>query len=825
MNLQNRMTIAPSKFRNSPFTACSSAVELIVKLVEMAAILACFFAESKAAVSLPPVRFTGTSVLLADWAVFGPLSAPTDLDGLKVEQTAAFGMGEKDLVGGILYSADSRHGYEKLPLRLFEEHGLLDFYDLYGLEKQDDEHRPCFYAQTRVDSVRESPAVLLFGSDGMTKVFINGALVYTKTSRRQFETFDAVVPLVLKRGSNVITFKVVRPNASCGLVARLEPTSESALRCLLEMDGTCLTKLLLPTVPDQTILLPTTRQLVDAKITVISPELQEGNVDSVKTASASANDRTRSVLSTATVTWPTGQWHEMVLVGAVDTAVDRVLRRVSSIHLTQQSNIDLRASVRRIKLLLDISNRKPGDREWERKVIYTIAELEAIADEGDLGAEKVAGGPGLHLRGFKSRTNGAEEHYRLFVPSGYSANGPPLPVAIMLATAFSGSRPFIESAFVAHQLDAEHLGRIAEHYGIAILWSGYPCQPYGHLCEFAHFEEVLNDVSARYRIDEKRIWLLGTCQAGMTATMIAERWPHRFAAVALQDPIAARTTNRPDEDSEVAETAAYRHSVEEAAPLLHLADVEKIPFLVQFDGPAKSHGSREEADSFVAIAHDAGVAVEYEHCASSLYHMEGWGRLINWLSEKRCDSPSTGLSPRADTSDRRVGPIEKVFCDRFVVVVGTNATGESRLALDVLVNHFDRAWAASRFQECQHVLDAAVTPELERDCNLVLIGNDTVNSVWRELAPWLPITMSDAGISIGSIKENGRRLSVQAVFTNPRYRQRRILLIGSPDLQSAAFGTLELSIDGLFDFAVWRKPADSESPELVRAERYPSSGD
>ena len=49
-------------------------------------------------------------------------------------------------------------------------------------------------------------------------------------------------------------------------------------------------------------------------------------------------------------------------------------------------------------------------------------------------------------------------------------------------------------------------------------------------------------------------------------------------------------------------------------------------------------------------------------------------------------------------------------------------------------------------------------------------------------------------------------------------------MIGAADMPQAQFGDMELSIDGWFDYAIWKWVEDWDSARLLVAERYAKNG-
>ena len=133
---------------------------------------------------------------------------------------------------------------------------------------------------------------------------------------------------------------------------------------------------------------------------------------------------------------------------------------------------------------------------------------------------------------YRSAIDSSEQPYRLYVPSSYRADGPPLPLVIAMhgtggneGTLFDDpvyKQGALERAAEKHEmLVASPLGRgITEYRGI------------GENDVF----EVLAEVRARYHVDPARIYLTGHSMGGTGSAYLALHHPDLFAAAA---PLAA----------------------------------------------------------------------------------------------------------------------------------------------------------------------------------------------------------------------------------------------------------------------------------------------
>jgi Flp pilus assembly protein TadD len=77
------------------------------------------------------------------------------------------------------------------------------------------------YAAACIESERDQPAVLHLGSDESFKVFCNGAEVGARDVRRRFAYDQDAVPLMLRRGANLLLLKICEQEGEFAFAARL----------------------------------------------------------------------------------------------------------------------------------------------------------------------------------------------------------------------------------------------------------------------------------------------------------------------------------------------------------------------------------------------------------------------------------------------------------------------------------------------------------------------------------------------------------------------------------------------------------------------------
>lgn len=514
-----------------------------------------------------------------------------------------------------------------------------------------------------------------------------------------------------------------------------------------------------------------------------------------------------------------GVWSRPIFgIGTFEQLHKELAVRCAAFSGEDRIAINLQAWLRRLEIL-DQTNkadplRSPNERD-EYKAVQAASALEDVMDHLEKGEEPFRDRPGVHLRGFRSVIDDQVIHYRIFVPTSYRREGEGLPLVIIPPPVFAASRPFLESAFVARLHDAEKSIRIAKELGMGILWPAYRVRPYGNPVDFAHYEEVLAAVRADYHFDPRRIYLLGYCSGGMFSAMEAVRHPQRYAALAFVNPVLHRRKGRFDEHEEFRSHRSYRTWLRETDPLRPLAELTDMPIHIRFDGVDADHGPLSDSVEYVESARAFGGNPQFDYYRTVMSSQaELMEQQIKWLAQQRRSSSSD-----AESSARRdASSIARALSQRFVVIGGTIGEAAEKAVASRWLADFQKAWQDTAYTACRVIEDTSLNRAEEQASNLVLIGNASTNMIWQRLADRIPLIMTRDEVRIGSQRWTGETLAVQVWFPHPDHSGRKIVLLGAYDLDRAAVGTMELALDGWYDFAIWRN--DGERASLVYAGRF-----
>jgi hypothetical protein len=683
-----------------------------------------------------------------------------------------------------------------------------------------------YYCACLVHSDEPEVVYLMLSCDSPFVYSLNGSRVSAYDKSKVLRLWDYSHPLHLTTGDNLLLLRVDTREGDAGVfTAYLEPTKEAATRLALDNDG-----LTLPTV------VLTAGQPLPIRVRgAPSHDLLQAEIvsfDDVHIANAGlVGNQTKEWNSAGVgpglykvrIRYDGASFEKPFYIMKPEARkLQDLMSGLDLSHLNEEQRIDLMALQTRMEILCRSENWNSTDTEWQRKIVFTLGEIKSITNRIKEGREPIKGVPGLHLRGFISAIDGQTEHYRIFVPRGNQASqAGGLPIVLIMPTDMSATRPFIESAFVAHQIEAETLADLAEKKGCAVLWVGFRCQPSGSPCDFAHFDEVLNAVKQDYHIDDQRIYLTGECGGGTLALMYNVEWPGRFAATGVINSLFHSFKIRHAKSDIFWSVPAYQRWLNENDPVVPVIQSIRPSLLVLHDGTAdEGHGELRYSQAFAAQAKAAGYQFTFSQLPPTLhYHLEAWANMLDWMLPQRLGDPPK--KAQVVSAPGHLQSISSAFAGPFILVEGTGGSTRDQLGMKSLCQSFQDAWRKTHFGPCRVVKDHDLSVSEKATNNLILLGNALTNCIWRESESRIPAKIASDGILIGAKKWSEPALSVQALLPNPYNPARLAVVIGGSDLAAVRFGTMDLSIEGWYDFSIWRARAGAS--ELVDADRYPDA--
>jgi pimeloyl-ACP methyl ester carboxylesterase len=794
------------------------------------------------AFAVPRFEFAGHGRSVEDWLVIGPFAVAPETDPWETDYLARSGLTEatcdaaaaEHVALGLAEPGAVQPGTQGA-IRVSGSE-FIDFEDLFQKPYTTDPDQGVVYASCIIQTDSDRTAYLLAGSADAEKIWLNGEALKTYPALHGVNTYQDALRITLRRGGNFLLVKVVRwHNPAWGLTVRIEPTAAEAAAAALSREDMINSLLLLRRIIDGKQYLNFEMRGVpaDAVLHGIIRNRAGQAVAQIDIGPKARRWRPSGSLApgiyTVTVSVGDGDrrtYSETFCIGNVDRLAADLLGRARRLSVDDRTAIDVGALCRRLEILLRPENRRDPhtQREMEGKFVYTLDELETLVDRAQADPSPPRDVPGLHIRGFRSRIDDSLQYYRVFVPDLEAKPADGMPLAVMLAPVPAASRPFIESVFVSEHEEAEHLSAVAARHGLAVLWPGYRTLPTGAPCELTHLDEVLTEVERDYRIDRRRIYLIGECTGGAEASNAAVQWPGRFAAIGLLNPIFD-LPKCPDsrEVQDFGGLKAFQEWVSDTSEVPKLLVHSGPPIHIICDGEEPGHGHLDASLAFMDEVRQFGFPATFEQRGATLAnHFGAWEYLFRWLESYRA-MPGGGSGDRTADSDPGESEdrgVMSAFSRRFLVVEGTGGDATDREAIRRISGQFQAAWRAAHFGSCRVEPDNRASLDDPGTSTFVLIGNQRTNRMWRSISGSLPVTIRSGGVTIGSRTWTGRSLAFIASLPFAAVASGDIVLLGSNNLGAAHFGTLNLSANGWFDYAVWSSEAGH--PALIDAGNWSS---
>lgn len=468
--------------------------------------------------------------------------------------------------------------------------------------------------------------------------------------------------------------------------------------------------------------------------------------------------------------------------------------------------IDLAAQLARLKHLL-----KPESRLsefWHQKVAALFAELEDGLAALQTGVKAYRQAPGTHIRGYVSSVDGQVQHYWVHVPEKALGAGKPIPLVVALPFITTANEPFLESFYLAAFDESERYRILGDEYGFAVvqMW-GRGNYLGGTAIGTADVLETMAAVERDYPIDADRIYLLGYCEAGRTALLLAERYPDRFAAVATEAPITVMHRYPP-----FLETWVQRSS-----PFFAVENLVTTPVYIRHD--ETDTPPIQESVDFAGRAKKAGVDVTLVRVDGG-YHgfwqdpIADKGAMIAFFKGKqRLAAPGKGVPPAPAMMRAGHGPIEEAFGAPFLVVEGTAGTPEQIPAVHDVVEGLRSEWRRAYFVDCPVKRDVEVTDADIQKYNLVLVGDKSTNSLIARVGDGLPVGAASDHVTLGEKTWKGERLGYEFIAFNPLNPRKYVVVIGMTDWTVAKDWRLHPSRFGQCDYFVYN--LKDSKPRLI----------
>ncbi len=797
---------------------------LIVASMVGAAAVALWFCTQAPALQ----HYSGDALVLDHWELLGPFVADAEEDPmarnflsaakpeLQAFESRAGGVAAR--VTRCLPTAWRQAGWQ---LRAVEAE-MIDFQNIYGRSYNPELPPSAVYAGTELVCTSDTAAQLMIGSADSVRIWINGEIAFENNVRRGLACYNDTIPIKLQRGTNRIVVKVARWRGGWGLTARLEPSAAAATLTSLRMEGLCNSRLLAQKIVPRAADLQLFAKRLAPLIGQIQLSILDGAgrpVDQRIDLAALPMIRTETPLTPGAyclvLTCADGQsYQEAFCIGDPQELRVAWLKKAEQFASDDTAALSVRGLSRRLEILYRPENRPQAPNvDWDIRVVFALSEMSALVATLEKKQGAFDAQPGIHVVGFRSAIDGSAQYYRCFTPSGAP---PPAgrPCAIFLPTVVSAARPFLESAFIAAHQEAEKVGRLADRYGVAVLWPGYRSQPTGGPADFVHMDEAMRAYFSRAQIDPRRVVLIAACGGAAIGELAATRWPGRFAGLGMLNPVFTLAKNPTAQAGEYfSQAEGYGRWEHENDVTEKFLQTKSCPVFLLHDGAEPGHGSLEISRGFVAAAQKAGYPLVFLQSDQPLaQHFDAWNRLLAWAAQQQRTTPPAMESASPHSKPQPIGSVEQFLAEPFVLVTPSGGSAQVRAAQAGLTEDFQRAWEESNFGRCIQYTDTDVPADVLRSLNLVLIGDETTNRVIRNLG----LRLHDVSeVALGSKRWPGAGVTVQAVLRNPAVAERKILVIGGNSPEAPAVGRVSLPRDGWFSYAAWQN--DGGAPRLIEA--------
>lgn len=457
---------------------------------------------------------------------------------------------------------------------------------------------------------------------------------------------------------------------------------------------------------------------------------------------------------------------------------------------------------------------QPEISRHSRTIVYLVNQIERNIEESQASGRNRKMPPGLHLRAFQSDIDGSIQHYRVYIPKISTESGAATRLAVVVPTSISASKPFLVSPFMLAHSEAERLSFIAEKFNTGLVWCGYRSMPSGAPADFAHMNEVLKDLEKFVSINNAEISLIGSCSGGALATMASVAMPQRFAAIGLLNPIFAMNKNCSKEIVNASIShECFRYWYNKNNVVQEFLSQRALPVLIVHDGAEPGHGELRESERFVELAkkYGANVLLKQEIQASA-QHFTAWERILEWISKQRVLSVGgkKKLSASRGEVDGIVGSISSIMSSKFMIVEGVSGSEQETKWNRLIADKIAESWRRTHYVTCRRIDDTQITSSQMLECNLIIVGNNRSNRVWRILRERVRNDVNyDQLIRLdmgwGNVAD-----SVICAYISPFRPDRRIVFLGADDLSKFPLRQLSLSTDGWYTKAIWKREGDRD---------------
>lgn len=467
-------------------------------------------------------------------------------------------------------------------------------------------------------------------------------------------------------------------------------------------------------------------------------------------------------------------------------------------HISSSSQIDLFAELERTKLLLP--DKMHAMERWDEMVTDSFWAVRQGLKELHQGDAAFRTATGTHLRGYQSSVDQSIQYYWLHVPSKVPRTEKSFPLVIILPFEVPKNNRFLESYFINASNYTERYRILGDEYGFAVaqLWARGN-RHLGTAIEASDVFDALAAIRRDYRVDASRIYLMGYCEGGTRALLLAEHYPNTFAAIATDHPV----TNKGNSQSVW---------MQYSSPITAIQQLRGTPVYISHDKEEPFPRIRDSED-FAKRGRAMGVDITFvqKHGGGGIHGFsqdpaQDIRSFFEFFKTKYLptneETPSTLRKQNFARFPVGTGPIEDAFGGPVLIVEGTLGNPEERESVHQLSQQLVDEWRKTYFVDCPMKRDVDLLDEDLHRKTLILVGDTRTNRQIKHFANYLPMRSSPEGISIGNRVILGQHLGYIYRFSNPVSPEGTAIVVGMNNwARSPSFGIVP-SRDGIYDYFV-----------------------
>lgn len=400
---------------------------------------------------------------------------------------------------------------------------------------------PAFaYTASIIRSSRDQDLLFITGANSGLKLWLNGRLVLCRFIAGYIQGYQYVAKVHLKKGDNFVLAKLLYTDGDWQFflkMASLKYANENSLgenyssiceHYLIKPGDSLNVKIWAPEIQVEK---PSALRITDANgREVLAKRLAPGRNWLVGTKGF------KEGIYEITLSTDEKTFKQFFFYGDYEKYFKSFKKWTGQVQGPEKFNVNTDVLISRMDYLnkVDVEH----DNAYERKVTRVLYEMSAIYTHYKKGDELFTDVRGLHFRSHTSPFYSSDT-YMIYIPETYR-RASPVPLVIMIP-AETGIREFNISTHVADINRVEHIMRLADKYGFAVLWSGFRVYNNHNLIRMLPdlVSKTLELVRKDYAIDDSRIYAYGDCAGGEQALFLANKYPSFFAAVGVEGPALA----------------------------------------------------------------------------------------------------------------------------------------------------------------------------------------------------------------------------------------------------------------------------------------------